>query len=448
MKQTLAFFFCLALLTTGLAQNQNNIWYFGNAGVDFNSGSPLALTNSAMSTHEGCATICDVAGNLLFYTNGGNNPGIPNSTDGHIWNAIHQVMDNGDMNDTAGCKSAQQGTLILPLPDSNGIYYVLTVDCVEDMFMNQRDRGLRYTKVDMSFNGGLGKVVEKGVQIYPVPSFGVSTGNEVLTAMPHANGVDYWIMFMHNSQCSILPLTTNGFGTPVFQFYGNGLATPSPANDHVLVRNRLFDFDASTGMASNPVTLDGDQGAFSPNGRFLYMKDNQTLSQYNITAANIPSSKVVLGNIPGDAHLAPDKKIYFIGGALQGNNWLTGRVECPNRPGTACNLNSNFSLNLGNRTDEGYPNMIQTPFYDAGDPCHLVAQEESQHLAFAVYPNPARNQIWVQAEEGEAVLVNGMGQVLMRDSVKGKVRWDVSGLPSGVYTVRLGAFAKRIVVSR
>lgn len=142
MKQTLALFFCLALAAIGHAQNQNNVWYFGNAGVDFNSGSPVALTNSAMWTHEGCASICDSAGNLLFYTNGGNNPGIPGSTDGQIWNANHQVMDNGDMNDTAGCRSAQQGTLILPVPYSEGMYYVLTVDCVEDMFMNQQDRGI------------------------------------------------------------------------------------------------------------------------------------------------------------------------------------------------------------------------------------------------------------------------------------------------------------------
>lgn len=266
--------------------------------------------------------------------------------------------------------------------------------------------------------------------------------------MPNRNGVEYWIIFMHNSQCSILPLTSSGFGTPVFQFYGNGLATPSPANDHIVVRNRLFDFNPFTGMTSNPVTLDGNQGAFSPDGRFLYMKDDQALFQYDVTAVNIPASKVMLGNIPGDVHLAPDKKIYFIDGSLQGDNWLTGRVECPNRPGTACNLNPNYSLSLGNRTDEGYPNMIQTPFYDAGDPCNPVALEENQHLNFTVYPNPTRDEVWVQAEEEECILVNGMGQVLKRDWVKGKVRWDVSELPSGVYMLKSGAFAKRIVIQK
>ena len=67
------------------SQKEVNIWYFGEyAGIDFNSGSPVALTNSAMSQYEGCATISDANGNLLFYTNGMT-----------VWNRNHEVMENG-----------------------------------------------------------------------------------------------------------------------------------------------------------------------------------------------------------------------------------------------------------------------------------------------------------------------------------------------------------------
>ena len=53
------------------SQKEANIWYFGDkAGLDFNSGSPVVLTDSEMTTNEGCATISDNNGNLLFYTNG------------------------------------------------------------------------------------------------------------------------------------------------------------------------------------------------------------------------------------------------------------------------------------------------------------------------------------------------------------------------------------------
>ena len=53
------------------SQKQANIWYFGkNAGLDFNSGTAIPLTDGAMNTWEGCASIADPNGNLLFYTDG------------------------------------------------------------------------------------------------------------------------------------------------------------------------------------------------------------------------------------------------------------------------------------------------------------------------------------------------------------------------------------------
>ena len=63
------FLFCISLYfaTPSFAQKEAAIWYFGvNAGLDFNSGSPVALTNGKLSTAEGCASIADKNGNLLF----------------------------------------------------------------------------------------------------------------------------------------------------------------------------------------------------------------------------------------------------------------------------------------------------------------------------------------------------------------------------------------------
>ena len=57
--------------TVNNSGKEGNIWYFGEyAGLDFNSGSPVALTNGQLNTNEGCATISDNNGNLLFYTDG------------------------------------------------------------------------------------------------------------------------------------------------------------------------------------------------------------------------------------------------------------------------------------------------------------------------------------------------------------------------------------------
>ena len=54
-----------------LDAQRNNIWYFSRkAGLNFNQPVPAPLVNSAMNADEGCSSICDGNGNLLFYTNG------------------------------------------------------------------------------------------------------------------------------------------------------------------------------------------------------------------------------------------------------------------------------------------------------------------------------------------------------------------------------------------
>lgn len=49
------------------SQKQGNIWYFGdNAGVDFSSGAPVALTDGAM----GFANHLNMMGNPIQYSEG------------------------------------------------------------------------------------------------------------------------------------------------------------------------------------------------------------------------------------------------------------------------------------------------------------------------------------------------------------------------------------------
>ena len=65
--------FLLNLLFTIVlfGQNQANNWYFGqNAGINFSNGIPVALDDGVLNTPEGCSTISDSNGNLLFYTDG------------------------------------------------------------------------------------------------------------------------------------------------------------------------------------------------------------------------------------------------------------------------------------------------------------------------------------------------------------------------------------------
>jgi hypothetical protein len=120
------------------AQNQANNWYFGNhAAITFNSGSPVALTDCAMETEEGCSTISDTDGNLLFYTDGVT-----------IWNKNHVVMLNGT--GLLGNWSATQSSVVIPKPGSSRYYYLFTVPAYS------QTGGVCYSLIDMQLDGGLG----------------------------------------------------------------------------------------------------------------------------------------------------------------------------------------------------------------------------------------------------------------------------------------------------
>lgn len=75
-KSAEKWFFALLILLflvintqVSFAQKRANVWYFGNkAGITFNTNPPTALTDGKLNTNEGCATICNENGQLLFYT--------------------------------------------------------------------------------------------------------------------------------------------------------------------------------------------------------------------------------------------------------------------------------------------------------------------------------------------------------------------------------------------
>ncbi len=79
--------FGLGLSTNLLAQGETLHWYFGNeAGINFhNDGNVSSDINGRLNSFEGCTTISDPAGNLLFYTDGLT-----------VYNQDHGMMENGN----------------------------------------------------------------------------------------------------------------------------------------------------------------------------------------------------------------------------------------------------------------------------------------------------------------------------------------------------------------
>src|SRR5690606_29191499 len=142
--------------------------------LDFMTSPPTPLNNSAMNTHEGCASIADGTGNLLFYTDGIT-----------VYNAAHTTMSNGT--GLYGDFSSAQSAIIIRQPGSSSIYYIFTMAVVRST------TGLCYSIVDMSLAAGQSSVMVKNI------SLSSGTTCESLPATKHANGGDYWIMTQERS---------------------------------------------------------------------------------------------------------------------------------------------------------------------------------------------------------------------------------------------------------
>ncbi|RKN75911.1 PKD domain-containing protein, partial [Ulvibacterium marinum] len=347
------------------AQKETAIWYFGhNAGLDFNSGAPVALTDGALDTEEGCATISDPNGNILFYTDGT-----------HVWNRNHQVMPNG--NGLMGDFSSTQSAIIVPRPGSSTLFYIFTVDDVGGA------DGLMYSEVDMNLNGGLGDVTAvKNVQLR-------SRVAEKLTAVEHANGRDIWVLaherwsdtymayLVTDMGVSATPVNTN-IGVDLSQAYlrdqALGYLKASPDGSKIGSCNyyntvEVFDFNSATGVLSNlRIAADDPDGdyyglEFSPDSRMLYITDIYgSLYQYDTESADLRSSEVLIyqqiGDFTGGLQLALDGKIYM----THRNETHLSVIEAPNNPGLACSF-VKFAVDLNGRLSHyGLPPFIQSFF--------------------------------------------------------------------------------------
>ena len=354
--------FFLLLTIHASAQQEGNIWYFGNkAGIDFNSGSPVVLTDGALNSIEGCSSISGPCGNLLFYTDGVK-----------VWNKNHLEMPNGI--GLGGHNSSTQSALILQKPGSNNLYYIFTTDA------SGNSNGFRYSMVDMKLENGLGDVISKSNLIYqPVA--------EKLTAVRHANGIDVWIIvhewgtdafhayLVDSTGISVSPIISS-----IGEIYtGNrtnsvGQLKASPDGSKLAVAIytmnifELFDFNNTTGQLSNlisfPPIVAGSGGEvygveFSPDGSKLYGNIfNGRLYQWNLMAGDIIKSRVIVGTSSGEygsLQLGPDGKIYC---ARNYASYLAVINE-PNVLGTLCNYVEN-ALFLNRECWMGLPNYNQS----------------------------------------------------------------------------------------
>ena len=359
------------------AQNEGNIWYFGqNAGIDFNSGIPVPLANGQLTTLEGCASISDANGDLLFYTDGM-----------IVYNRNHTLMPNGI--GLLGNSSSTQSAIIVKKPASSTIYYIFTVDGVTGGGSLGANQGLHYSEVDMTLDGGFGNVTtNKNIQLFTYAC-------EKVTAVIHQNGSDFWIISrLENSNTyhsyllsalgvNIIPTITN-----IGPFYnetvgylkgsadGRKIAAANGWNFNTSKSWNLIDFDNNTGILSNLMSFETPNAAygieFSPNGNLVYVSDwydNGNIYQYDLLAGDsvaIQNSELLIsgtGLSEGAAlQIAPDNKIYHVAETWYGASQL-GVINNPNILGIGCNYDPNgVNLIAGTSGQLGLPTFYSCIF--------------------------------------------------------------------------------------
>lgn len=364
----LTLFICCAASGQDYKRTQN--WYFGDkAGLSFATDPPTPLINGAMNTVEGCATISDTNGNLLFYSNGVT-----------VWNKNHQVMENGS--GLAGHESSTQAALIVPQPGNDSLFYVFTTYAV-----GSGPNGFRYSIVNLNRNSGLGAVTMKNVFLQnPVC--------EKLTATKHANGKDIWVLAhgFGNDLFYAYLLTANGLvdcpvissvGAIHYDLSGNsaqGDMKFSPIGDLLAVcvfledKVEMFHFNKSKGeldelkyaiLVQRPYSIE-----FSPQSSKIYITSRRNyFYQFTVDSDDsviINTSKATLFNPPNlidsyyrFAQIGADKRIYL---ALVDSNFI-GVINYPDSSGAACGFEEK-GVDLSPKVSKyGLPNFVTSYFY-------------------------------------------------------------------------------------
>lgn len=346
MKKILLFIIAVLCSLYAMSQKETYNWAFGQrAGLTWNTtrsmnvatvntttgvtgtfnvpmdGLPSDLP-TAIQTLEGCFSLSDNKGNLLFYSDG--------ST---IWNKNNVPMPNGT--GMYGNSSSAQSGIIMPYPGNPGKYIALSVQA-------NPWYGIAYSIVDMTLDGGLGDLSSKNNAMS-----GTGSISESATAIRHANGTDFWVIAPgrggnYHTYFNAWKVTKDGVAaTPVV----SDIALPSkttvgaygyfkisPDGKHFAYgqnddgyRIMYGDFDTETGVISNAKQKSLATGGniacygveFSPSGKLLYVGNAGVLAVIKFdellqssTPWSFPYKRLLIANYSGALQTGPDKRIY------------------------------------------------------------------------------------------------------------------------------------------
>lgn len=345
-SMTLKNYITVRINSGNFSSEVDNHMYINRYGnIQFNNGLTSAKNNVPYwGEIEGVATISNADGNLLFY-----------NIEGTVYNRFHQVMPNG-----AGLHGASTTqTLIVPAPGTcNSQYYLFTTG-------NQNTTGLFYSVIDMNADKGRGDIIATSIQIpIPLPPPSANIINEKMTAVPHCNGTDLWVLFQEDNTRNIwtFRITPTGIMAPIVSVTATteehmGVIKASPTGDKIAVGNDLnnsvdvYNFNRASGImtpyCSTLLTNRAYSCEFSPNGNILYIGQFGNIIQIDLTSINCSQTTVNLGH-PTEVfglELGPNGRIYFTHSPLGTHAGFNpnlrrfiGCIRSPNTLGLGCNV--------------------------------------------------------------------------------------------------------------
>ncbi|RWX01059.1 T9SS type B sorting domain-containing protein [Flavobacterium cerinum] len=404
MKKITQLLLLLSTLTL-FAQKEANNWVFGvSAGIHFeDDGSVNILPGNAIATNEGCSSISDVNGNLLFYTDGRN-----------VWDRNNTIMPNGNYpagTGLLGDPSSTQSAIIVPNKNNPNLYYIFTVDEPHqqnaEVYPNQFtgtyteggsvpleddgfNNGLNYSIVDLSLagsNGSIGDITTRNVHLVtynPTDTEEIKYKcSEKITSVRKSNGTGYWVITQFIDKFYAFEITAAGVNlTPIvtqlapliptsgYRRNAIGCIKASPNGKKIAIAHTqvatiegsteengtvyLYNFNDLTGLLSSPIAISTDTMPygveFSPKSKKLYVTYNNSTSgfggvhQYDLLSNDIPGSDVLIQNTnqAGTLQLGPNGKIY----KAVVNSKILDVINDPEEDGALCNYMPG-EINLG-----------------------------------------------------------------------------------------------------
>lgn len=456
--------------TTAFSQNEVSTVYWGTTIFDFRVSPFQILSTSVADSHECAASICDEDGNLLFYSNGGECPGLPGISG--IWGANGQYLQNGQFLDSMGCRSSSQGAIVLPDPAgitaSSKKYYLLTKDCFEALLPtmnpdpNLYSSGFSYAVIDMLANNGSGAVVSKNHVVVPhMP--GTNPDFEPITAVPDTytgSATGYWIYSFSVDSLYKIHFGVNGFDSFEKLFSTGGKLTVSPDRRHLLVKGSMYALDLQTGSLQLVHAFNTySEGAFSADGRKVYIIENSILNQYDLDQPNWQTNPTELGTFALDEYyfsmcLVPSGSIFIFN--IFDPNYIDAVINCPNTSGINCGFDSTNVSIQGGTLGICSPNIPAHFLYNTQSNCEL-GLSEPEVTPISLVPNPSNGNFTVHFgnsnEHDLTMRIHDLtGRTLrmipVSGSNTGQVAVQADDLPQGEYFLEVSSDGKPFRVER